>query len=233
MLYYSWQLNSFVEHFKILGPVLLPATALVLLAGCDTKSPQTEQQGAPDRRTHIQVADEPVDRIDLQYEPVSLSPDETFSIELSDAQHNRPVARITHTGTPNSHQSLTATFDHLEPRSVTIRCRNEAVNTRKTMTELNGDEVESKSKTAPVAKSSGDPDSYHVVNTEDGTYISVDYDEEAKSAAPSFHFSDSNKPVRCTHVSFVLNGITDLAPTGVQFGGDVAAPSIRRQKVKK
>lgn len=217
---------------KPLGPLLLAAAVLAVLGGCDASTlNSSEDADRAGDATEVPLTDDAFARADLEYEPVSLAPGETFSIALTDARRDRPVTRLIHEGTPDGRHALKAFFASLQPSAVTIRCRNELAGTEQTMAELDGDEFDLSSSGQPVAKSGGDPDSYHYVNSDDGTLVGVDY-EEKKSTAPTFDFPGTDAPVQCTHVLFELEGVTGLAPTGVQFGGDVPAPSIQRRSVE-
>lgn len=219
--------------FKTLSSLLLAAAILAVLGGCDTSTlNSSEDADRAGDATVVPLADDAFAKADLQYEPVSLSPGQTFSIALDDARRDRPVARLVHEGTPDGRHALTATFATLQPSSVTIRCRNKLAGTEQTMAERDGNEFGPGSGGQPVAKSE-DPEitSMHYIETDDGIVVMVDYDQQ-KSTAPTFTFPGTGAPVQCTHVSFELEGVTDLAPTGVQFGGDVPAPSIQRQSVE-
>jgi hypothetical protein len=212
---------------------------LAVLGGCDTTTPNATEDDPRSDDTKIQISEIPFDRADLKYDPVSLAPGETFSISLSDARRDRPVTRILHEGLPGGGNALRASFAPLQPSSVTIRCRNTIAGTAQTMAKLDGDELGPGSGPQPVAKSDSEPEptSYHYYEDGAGTVVEVDYDQQVASDDPdagsSFDFSGSAEPARCTHVSFVLHGVdTSLAPTGVEFGGDASAPTLRRQKVQ-
>ena len=213
--------------------LLLTGMGVAVLGACDTTNLDATEDGPRDD-AEVQVSDEPFERADLQYEPVSLAPGQTFSISLADVRHDRPVTRILHEGLPGGEKALRASFAPLNPSSVTVRCRNEMTGTVQTMAELDADELGLESGVQPVAKAKDDPDSYHYESTDDNTLVGVDYDEESKATAPTFNFPGTDEPAQCTHVMFVLHDVTtELTPNGVQFGGDVSAPSLRRKRVDR
>jgi hypothetical protein len=106
------------------------------------------------------------------------------------------------------------------------------------MKTLSGDDLSTG--TGPMAATTQDPDSYHYIDNGDHTIIEVDYDQpEVKTAngaarlGAAFEFDKASQPVRCTHVSFALEGVsTSLSADGVRFGGDVEAPTIRQKKLR-
>lgn len=227
----SHDLPHVPSTLKPLIPLLLAAAVLAVLGGCDASTlNSSEDADRAGDATEVPLADDAFARADLQYEPVSLAPGETFSIALNDARRDGPVTRLVHEGTPDGRHALKAFFAPLEPSSVTIRCHNKLAGTEQTIAERDGDAFGPGSGGQPVAKSDDDPDSYHVEVSEDGTYIGVDYAQQR--TAPTFDFPGTDQPVQCTHVLFELEGVTGLAPTGVQFGGDVPAPSIQRRSVE-
>lgn len=229
--------------FSALRNALFLISALAIfgmLGGCDvTEFSSSSLDDGPNTSSEVQIDAESVERIDLQFEPVSLSLGETFSIGLFDNNHDRPVARIIHEGISGRDQSLKADFGLLSPTEVTVRCRNEMTGTAQTMATLDPVVFDVEGGLQPVAKSDDDPDSYHYIDTGDDVIVEVDYDEEDDSKStsttpgPSFTFPSSDRAVQCTHVSFVLSGVsTSLSPDGVRFAGDAAAPSIHSKEVQ-
>ena len=219
-------------------PLVLLAAAMMIgvISGCDAGSVQSENQADPS--DEAQVTAESFDQADLQYAPVSLEAGETFSIELVDNQIDRGVTRIVHEGTPDGRHQLRAHFAPLQPSSVTVTCRNELAGTEQTMETLNGDDLSAG--TGLLATTTQDPDSYHYIDNGDNTIVEVDYDkppsksmgQEAQLEA-AFEFDKASQPVRCTHVSFALEGVsTSLSADGIRFGGDVEAPTIREKKLR-
>jgi hypothetical protein len=221
---------------------LLSALAIFgMLGGCDvTEFSSSSLDDGSSTSSEVEIDAESVERVDLQFEPVSLSPGETFSIGLLDNSHDRPVARIIHEGISDRDQSLKAHFGLLSPTEVTVRCRNERTGTAQTMATPDPVVFDVEGGLQPVATADNDPDSYHYVYTEDNVIIEVDYDDEeddSKSTSttpgPSFTFPSSDRAVQCTHVSFFLSGVsTALSPDGVRFAGGVAAPTVHSKEVQ-
>ncbi len=213
------------------GLILFAAGVFGVLGGCDAvdiRSHEVEERPEPDNEVQ---ADEPFDRADLLFEPVSLSSGETFSIELIDERHDRGVTRITHERTPGGEQEIRARFDPLDPASVTVECRNQKANTSRKMTTLAAAELDAKSQMDAVATADEEePSSYHYIEDGDNVIVEVDYDTEGGNLTPAFEFTGSDEPVACTHVSFVLEDVSQtLAATGVRFRGDVEAPPVRKR----
>jgi len=117
--------------------LVLAAAMLGAIGGCDTS--QVRPDRPSDSSTEPQATGEDFDEADLFYEPVSLAPGETFSIELIDEQLDGGAPRIVHEGTADGDQRLRARFAPLQPSSVTITCRNEITRTKRTITTLTGD----------------------------------------------------------------------------------------------
>ncbi len=222
--------NSFsiISAFVILG----------ILGGCDTTDISSHSpDNGPDVSGELQVDAESVERIDLQFEPVSLSPGETFSIGLIDNKHDQPAPRIIHEGIAGGAQSLKAHFAFLSPTGVTVRCRNEMTGTARTMATVDPAVFDVEGGLRPVATADDDPDSYHYIDDGDDVVVEVDYDDGSDSTSTasggSFAFPSSDQAVQCTHVSFVLSGVsTALSPDGVRFAGDVGAPAIHSKEVQ-
>jgi hypothetical protein len=209
-----------------------------VISGCDAGTIQPEHQADPSDRA--QVTAESFDQADLQYDPVSLEAGETFSIELIDDQIDRGVTRIVHEGAADGRHRLRAHFAPLNPSSVTVMCRNERTGMEQKMETLSGDDL-SKGEDDSLARISRDPDSYHYIDNGDNTIVEVDYDKPSSKKSLSqdarpgagFRFAEASQPVRCTHVSFVLDGVsTSLSADGIRFGGDVEAPTIRKKKLR-
>ena len=222
--------------------VFFAAATVGMLGACDSTDPRPENVSDRSPSTpEVNVETESVQQIDLQFEPVSLAPGETFTIELADNQHERSVTRILHEGTPNGKTAVKAKFAPLHPNSVAVRCRNVITGAEQTMTTLTSTEFDLDSVMQPVAMTEDEPDSYHYIDNGETVIVSVDYDDDddgdansqSTAPGPSFDFSSSDQSVQCTHVSFVLSGVTtSLSPRGVQFGGDVETPAIESKKVR-
>ena len=205
--------------------VVLAAGVLGAIGGCDAVTVQSEN---PTETT------ESFDKADLQYEPVSLASGELFSIELTDDQFEQAAARIVHEGTADGGQRLRARFTPLNPSSVTVTCRDERRGTKQKIATLTGDQLTAKSSTGTTATTSDIPDSFHYIDTGDNIIVEVDYEtdeaEVKQGAEGGFNFQSASQTVRCTHVSFSLEGVTaDVTADDVQFGGDVTAPGIQKQ----
>jgi hypothetical protein len=216
-------------------PLVLVAAVLGVLGGCDAAHFRSDEDGSG-TTGEVQADGDAFERADLQFESVSLAPGETFSIGLTDTRYDRPVIRITHEGNPDGSHSLSARFAPLQPTSVTVQCRNESAGTTKTMSTLSPSKFNSQGGVDGVAITKNGPDSYHYTETDGNVVVEVDYEEQKSTRAtpgPSFDFPSSDQSVRCTHVSFVLNGVsTSLSPVGVQFSGDVEAPTIHSKEFK-
>jgi hypothetical protein len=217
-------------------PLLLAALVLAAVGGCDTVNHRSSATDRADDATEAHVDAESFEQADLQFEPVSLAEGETFSVELKDKQFERGVTRITHEGTADGTQRLTARFDPLQPSSVSIRCRNKPAGTQQTVKTLSGDDLALDGE--PIAYAKKKPTSYHYIDTGETVIVSVDYDQKAPvevgepvssmrfvSPAPS-----AKKAASCTHVDFVLRDVSErLSPDGIHFHGDVAAPSLKKK----
>ena len=207
--------------------VVLAAGVLGVIGGCDAVTVQSDTP----------TDSESFDKADLQYEPVSLASGELFSIELTDDQFEQAAARIVHEGTADGGQRLRARFTSLNPSSVTVTCRDERRGTKQKMATLTGDQLTAKGSTGTTATTSDIPDSFHYIDNGDNVIVEVDYEtdeaEVKQSAEGGFNFQSASQTVRCTHVSFSLEGVTaDVTADDVQFGGDVTAPSIQKQSYR-
>lgn len=217
-------------------PLLLVALVLTAIGGCDTVHHQSNATDRADDATEAHVDAEAFDQADLQFEPVSLAEGETFSVELKDKQFDRGVTRITHEGTADGAQRLTAQFDPLQPSSVSIRCRNKPAGTQQTVRTLSRDDLSRGDE--PIAYPEREPTSYHYIDTGETVIVSVDYDqkapEEVDEPVSSMRFVSPDPGAKqagaCTHVDFVLNDVSErLSPDGIRFHGDVAAPAVKKK----
>ena len=219
-------------------PVVLAAAIVTVFGGCDAVD---FRSGTEDEGSHssldVPVEAESAEQIDLQYAPVSLSPGETFVIDLSDARRDRPAARILHEGRPDGRALLEANFPTLRPTRITVVCRNERTGEEQKIRTMPSRSFEPDTGLAPIAKTDDDPDSYHYENDGETTIISVDYDDDSKSmetaSKPSFDFQSTEQGAECTHVDFRLGGVsTAVSPDGVKFAGSTDAPRVRSTSIR-
>jgi len=216
--------------------LIVAGALLAAVGGCDAVNHQTSGTD-PANGTETQIEAESFERADLQFEPVSLSKGEAFSVELVDEELDEGVTRITHQGTKDGAQRLTAQFDPLEPASVAIRCRNQSTGTQKTMKTLSTDDLHSGDGDV-IAYAQKDPTSYHYYDDGETVIVSVDYDQRApvgvEEPMASMKFVSSGPSAKqaasCTHVDFVLKDVSKtLSPDGIRFHGDVAVPSFKKK----
>jgi hypothetical protein len=209
----------------------------VVLGGCDAISSHSDDGTDPsESSTLLQLDAESFEQADLQFSPVALSPGDRFSIELVDEQLGQPVTRITHQGTPGGGQLLKVRFDPLKPTSVAVRCRNQHTDTQTVMSTLDGDQLASSNGMVDIGEVVPKAASYHYIEGEENTIVEIDYDLKAPGQGPdvapkaTVQPVSSSKGARCTHIGFVLKGVsTDLSADGVRFSGDATAPRLRKK----
>jgi len=175
-------------------------------------------------------------KADLLFEPINLSEGETFSIDLIDDDFDSYVARITHREGSSGQQRVSASFNAINPSSVTLRCRSEDRIVQKQDITRRFTQL-LKSTGSKVATSDDEPDSYHYIDNGETTIVEVDYDvEDSKSTTPmgtgqtSVKFNSSSKTVNCTHLGFVMKGVSKaISADRIQFSGAVEEPEFRKR----
>lgn len=211
-------------------PLFVAVLTLAVLGGCDAGPTQTSNsESTSSDSDEVIVRNETFAEANLQFEPVALQPGETFSIELMDDELGRNATRITHEGTSDGKYHVRAQFDPLQPSSVTVQCRNQNEGVQRKMNTLTGAELSAKD--AVMATSDPEPSSYHYYDNGETVIVAVDYG--GQNPGGRFQFPSSDRSVECTHVDFVLNGVsTDLSADGVRFRGGTKPPAFRMQQFK-
>jgi hypothetical protein len=220
-------------------PLVLVGAVLGVLAGCDAVSIES---GEVDRRSddpnEVEIRADSFTRADLLFEPVSISEGETFSIELMDANRDQNVTRITHEGISDERKVLRAHFDPLQPASVDVNCRNEKADTEQRMATIQAPKLKSSDNgTGAIASMEKEPTSYHYIENGDDVIVEVDYDTDTSTEGVTpgavFDFPSSTDPVQCTHVGFVLEGVSgSVAANGVRFNGGDREPRFRKKNLR-
>lgn len=219
-------------------PLVFVALVFGVLAGCDAVSLQSEEvDRQSDDPNEVEIRADSFTRADLLFEPVSVSEGETFSIELMDANRNRNVTRITHEGIADERTVLRAQFDPLQPASVAINCRNENTDAERKMATIQSPKLKSSdNEVEEVASTQDEPTSYHYIEDGDDVIVEVDYDtdtSEGVTPGAVFDFPSSTDPVQCTHVGFVLEGVSgSVAANGVRFSGGDREPQFRKKEIR-
>jgi hypothetical protein len=216
---------------RSLLPVLAAVVAAGLLSGCDGTPSSPTADDVSTTANEVVVRSDNFTRADLQFEPVSVPPGESFSISLADNEIGENVTQITHQAAADGRLTLNATFDPLQPASVTVQCRNQNTGTKRTMATL-GPGVLAKSGLESVASTSDDPSSWHYIKRGDNIIVEVDYGGQVTPGG-IFDFPSEAEPVECTHVGFVLEDVsTPLTADGVRFEGGTKRPAFSQQKFK-
>lgn len=211
---------------------------LGVLGGCDAMqvhtSESTDSQTTDDHEVRAEA--ETFEKADLFFESGIISAGETFSIGLIDSQYEAPVTQITHEGMPSGHQSLSASFSPLEPTSVTVECRNRGDVLYRQDPGVSSGEDDYEIGVATIDR---EPDSYHYSSNGETVIVGVDYDERemeksgGEKSQAAVKFSSSKQSKRCTHVFFVLDGVsTTLSPSGVVFSGASEQLTLEEKKFK-
>jgi hypothetical protein len=216
-------------------PVIAVSLLIGVLVGCDTAELRPDDE--PRRADEVAIESDDFTRADLLFEPVSLSPGETFSIDLMDEELGGRAARITHEGISDGRYLLRAQFDPLDPASVEVRCRNVETGTRRTVATLGGRTLKSGDLSGNVIArgDSTDPSSFHYIQDGPTTVVEVDYDRDIGASevvgGAAFTFPSLDRPRQCTHVAFVMEDVSStLTADGIQFEGD--RPSFRKKRVE-
>ena len=93
-----------------------------------------------------------------------------------------------------------------------------------------------KTANSKVAQSDQEPDSYHYSTDGETTIVEVDYDVDRKSTAAkgaTVQFNSAKEAMSCTHVGFVLEGITTaISADRIEFNGAVEEPTFRKRVFK-
>lgn len=214
---------------------LLLLVMVSVTTGCDAVNVHYNE--VPD-----QQADEDPDSFheaEMYFEPVTISPGESFSIDLIDDQHDRPVARIIHQRTADDELLLTADSDVLTAEAVSIKCRNEETVVQREETQLMSPSTAKAENAQMVAKAEKEPTSYHYYDNGETVIVEVDYEgeEESQSSGPGhalIQLPSSNESVQCTHVGFVLDDVsTAVSANEVRFSGVREEPTIRKQEFQR
>ncbi len=224
---------------RTLRQALPLALVLGVLAGCDAVSLESDEV---DRRSEdpneVEIRADSFTRADLLFEPVSISEGETFSIELMDARRDRNVTRITHEGISADRQVLRARFNPLQPASVAVNCRNESTDRERRMATLQPPKLKSSNNgTGAIATMEKEPTSYHYIQDGDNIIVEVDYDTDTSTEGVTpgavFDFPSSDAAVQCTHVNFVLEGVSSsISADGVRFSGGDREPRFREKRLR-
>jgi hypothetical protein len=216
-------------------PLLVAAALIGALVGCDTAELRPDDE--PRRADEVAIESDDFTRADLLFEPVSLSPGETFSIDLMDEELGGRAARITHEGISDGRYLLRAQFDPLDPASVEVRCRNVETGTRRTVATLGGRTLKSGDVSGNVIArgDSTDPSSFHYIQDGPTTVVEVDYDRDLGASevvgGAAFTFPSLDRPRQCTHVAFVMEDVSSrLTADGVEFEG--GRPDIREKSIQ-
>lgn len=178
-------------------------------------------------------------KAEMFFDPVAISPGESFSIDLIDDQHEHPVARIIHERTTDEELLLTADSDVLNAEAVSIKCRNQETIVQREKTQLMSLSTAKAGNSEMVAKSDQEPTSYHYYDNGETVIVEVDYEgEQENQTTGSGHaliqFPSSDQPVECTHVGFVLDGLsTTISANEVRFSGVREEPTIRKQEFQR
>jgi hypothetical protein len=201
----------------------LVAVGLAVLVGCDTVEVRTAEEARTDNSNEVEIRSDAFTRADIRFEPVSLSPGETFSVGLMDETREGNVTRIIHEGSEDGSYQLRAQFDPLNPASVAVRCRNVEDNTQKTMARLEAPTQKSGNVTG-VARTAEEPTSYHYIEDGENVTVEVDYDTDTSTeevvGGGVFQFPSADEPMTCTHVAFVLEDVSrSIRASGVRFDG--------------
>lgn len=213
---------------------LLVAVIAGLTGGCDAVS--VHSSGSPDDAAISESDGDYFTKADLLFEPVDLSEGETFSIDLIDDEVDDYIARITHEEVAGGQQRVSASFNAINPTSVTLRCRSDGRIVQKQDVTRQFTRL-LKTTNSKVATSDDEPDSYHYVDRGETTIVEVDYDvEDSKSTTPmgtgqtSVKFNSSSKTVNCTHLGFVMKGVSKaISADRIQFSGAVEEPEFRKR----
>lgn len=217
------------------------ATFLLLLAmvgvtvGCDAVNVHYNEA------TGQRAGDDPdsFTKAEMFFEPVALSPGELFSIDLIDDQHDSPVARIVHQRTADGELLLSADSDVLNAEAVSIKCRNQETVVQREETRLMSPTTAKAGNAQMVATSDQEPSSFHYYDNGETVLVEVDYEgeEESQASGPGqalIQFPSSDQSIRCTHVGFVLDGVsTAISANGVRFSGVREEPTIRKQEFQR
>jgi len=220
MTYFSTIFNS-LSHRTI--SLTLVAVGLAVLVGCDTVDVRTAEEASPDNSDEVEIRSDAFTRADIRFEPVSLSPGETFSVGVMDESFEQDAPRIVHEGSEDGSYQLRAQFDPLNPASVAVRCRNVEDNTQKTMATLESPTRKSEDLSG-TARTSEEPTSYHYIDDGETVTVEVDYDTDTETeevvGGGVFRFPTADEPVTCTHVAFVLEDVSrSIRASGVRFDG--------------
>jgi len=213
----------------------LAAVGLAVLVGCDTVDVRTAEEARTDNSDEVEIRSDAFTRADIRFEPVSLSPGETFSVGLMDETREGNVTRIVHEGSEDGSYQLRAQFDPLNPASVSVRCRNVEDNTQKTMATL-GSPPRKSGDLSGTARTSREPTSYHYIDDGDDVIVEVDYDTDTGTeevvGGGVFQFPSADEPVTCTHVAFVLEDVSrSVRASGVRFDG--REPTFLKQRFQQ
>lgn len=218
---------------------VLAAALFGVFGGCDAVEPRSDDTDVRSSGPNeVQIESESFTRADLQFDPVSVSPGKTFSIELMDDEIGQDVTRITHEGTSDGSHLLRAQFDPLKPTAVSVRCRNQNEGTQRTMATFGSAKLKSGDTggAREVARTdSTEVSSYHYIDDGETVIVEVDYGGGSTGGLRPgvFKFPSSDQPVQCTHVGFVLENVsTPLSADGIRFRGGDRAPSFQRKHLR-
>ena len=220
-------------------PFVLAAVVLGVLVGCDAVSLESgEIDRQSDEPNEVEIRADSFTRADLLFEPVSVSEGETFSIELMDANRDQGITRITHEGISGQRTLLRARFHPLQPTSVAVNCRNEQAGTEQRMATFQSPKAKSgDDEVEPVVSTRDEPTSYHYLENGDDILVEVDYDTDTSTEGVTpgavFDFPSSEDAVQCTHVRFVLEGVSSsVSANGIRFSGGDQEPRFRQKRIR-
>jgi hypothetical protein len=230
----DWSSRSNTDILRTLSLALV-AVCLGVATGCDTVEVRTAEEADTEAADEVEIRSDTFTRADIRFEPVSLSPGETFSVGLMDETREGDVTRIIHEGSEDGRYQLRAQFDPLNPASVTVRCRNVEENTQRTMATLEAPTQKS-GDVSGTARTSREPTSYHYIQDGETTVVEVDYDTDTSTeevvGGGVFQFPSADEPVTCTHVAFVLEDVSrTIRASGVRFDG--REPTFRQKRFQQ
>lgn len=222
------------SEYAISRSVLLLCFAvgsLGVLIGCDTAR-NTDSDGTADQSdgaNEVVIESESFTKANLKFELMSVSPEDTFSITLGDEDPDQNEPRIIHEGTKEGNHNLRAEFDPLQPSSISVECRNENTGTTRNMATVRSKDLKSDGSHNPVANTRDFPSSFYYINDGNNILVSVDYG--GLDLGTMVNFPSSEKPVECTHVSFVLEEVdSSFSAEGIRFGGIDHEPTFRHRQ---
>lgn len=219
--------------------ITLASVLLSVLSGCDAvKIRSSSATGPSSEASELRVDADAIEKADLFFRSGTLSKGEALSIELVDDQYESPLTRVTHEGTGEGQNTIRATFDALNPTSVTAECRYQDTVLFERNADLSPEHAEQLSEAEEAAPKQGqltvsfnptgasgqEPDSYHYYDNGETVVVGVDYEDDSDSKSSkrgaAIQFNASSKTHQCTHVFFTLEGVSSsFSPDGVVFSG--------------